>query len=44
MVTINPYAKQKKRHMYRTDIWTMWEKASVGCFKRTTSKHVYYLG
>ena len=29
--------------MYRTDFWTLWEKAKVGCFKRTTSKHVYYL-
>ena len=30
--------------MYRTDFWTLWEKARVGCFKRTVSKHVYYLG
>ena len=30
--------------MYRTDIWILWEKARVGCFKRTASKHVYYLG
>ena len=30
--------------MYRTDFWTLWEKARVGCFKRTASKHVYYLG
>ena len=30
--------------MYRTDFWTLWEKARVGYFKRTTSKHVYYLG
>ena len=29
--------------MYRTDFWTLW-KARVGCFKRTASKHVYYLG
>ena len=21
--------------MYRTDFWTPWEKARVGCFKRT---------
>ena len=21
--------------MYRTDIWTLWEKARVGCFERT---------
>ena len=24
--------------------WTLWEKARVGCFKRTALKHVYYLG
>ena len=24
------YARQKKRHMYRTDFWTLWEKARVG--------------
>ena len=21
--------------MYRTDFWTLWEKAMVGCFERT---------
>ena len=26
--------------MYRTDFWTMWEKARVGCFERTASKRV----
>ena len=26
--------------MCRTDFWTLWEKARVGCFKRTASKHV----
>ena len=30
--------------MYRTDFWALWEKARVGCFKRTASKHVYHLG
>ena len=30
--------------MYRTDFWTLWEKARVGCFERTTLKQVYYLG
>ena len=30
--------------MYRTDFWTLWEKVRVGCFKRTASKHIYYLG
>ena len=29
--------------MYRTDFWTLWEKARVGFFKRTASKHVYHL-
>ena len=29
--------------MYRTDFWTLWEKARVGCFERTELKHVYYL-
>ena len=30
--------------MYRTDFWTLWDKARVGCFKRAASKHVCYLG
>ena len=30
--------------MYGTVFWTLWEKARVGYFKRTASKHVYYLG
>ena len=42
MITL--YAKQKKRQKYGTDFWTLWEKARVGYFKRTASKHVYYLG
>ena len=29
--------------MYRTDFWTLWEKARMGHFERTASKHVYYL-
>ena len=41
MVMITLYAKQTQ--MYRTDFWTLWEKERVGCFKRTASKHVYYL-
>ena len=40
----NPICKtEKETQMYRTDFWTLWEKARVGCFKRTASKHVYYL-
>ena len=26
--------------MYRTDFWTLWEKARVGCFKRIALKRV----
>ena len=45
MVTITLYAKQKKEtQTYRTDFWTLWEKARVRCFERTALKHVYYLG
>ena len=41
----NPICKtEKETQMYRTDVWTLWEKARVECFKRTASKHVYYLG
>ena len=41
----NPICKtEKETQMYRTDFWTLWEKVRVGCFKRTASKYVYYLG
>ena len=41
----NPICKTEKgTQMYRTDFGTLWEKARVGCFKRTASKHVYYQG
>ena len=41
----NPICKtEKETQMYRTDFWTLWEKARVGCFERTALKHVYYLG
>ena len=30
--------------MIRTDFWTLWEKARMGCFDRTALKHVYYQG
>ena len=29
MVTITLYAEQKETQMYRTDFWTLWEKARV---------------
>ena len=41
----NPICKtEKETQVYGTELWTLWEKARVGCFKRTASKHVYYLG
>ena len=42
MVTITLYARQKKRQLYRTDFWTLWEKVRVGWSERIASKHVYY--
>ena len=45
MLMITLYAKQKKRHRCIEQTFGLgWEKARVGCFKRTASKHVYYLG
>ena len=35
VVMITLYAKQKVTQVYRTDFWTLWEKASVGYFERT---------
>ena len=47
MLIITLYAEQKKKkktQIYRTVFLTLGEKERVGCFKRTASKHVYYLG
>ena len=48
MLMITLYAEQKKKikktQIYRTVFYTLWEKARAGCFKRTASKHVQYLG
>ena len=30
--------------MYRTDFWTLWEKARVECSERIALKQVYYHG
>ena len=30
--------------MYRTEFWTLWEKARVRCSERTALKQVYYQG
>ena len=42
MVIITLYAGQKKTQMYRTDFWTLWEKARVGCSEKIALKQVYY--
>ena len=39
MIMTPLYARQQKR--YRTDFWTMWEKARVDSM-RLAFKHVYY--
>ena len=44
MVSITLYAKQKKRHRCIEQTFGLWEKARVGCFERTASKHIYYQG
>ena len=41
MIMIIVYAKQNKRHRCTEQTFV---KVRVGCFKRTASKHVYYLG
>ena len=41
----NPVCKtEKETQMYRTDFWILWEKARVGYFERTSSKHAYFQG
>ena len=44
MITLYAEQKKKKTQIYRTVFWTLWEKARVGCFKRTALNHVYCLG
>ena len=43
MVVATLYARQKKRLRCIKQTFGLWEKARVGCFKRTALKHVYYL-
>ena len=39
----NPICKtEKETQMYRTDFWTLLEKAMVRCSERITLKQVYY--
>ena len=35
---------EKEIQMYRTEFWTLWEKARVGRSERTALKQVYYQG
>ena len=35
---------EEETQMYRTDFWTLWEKAKVGCPEITALKQVYYQG
>ena len=38
----NPICKtEKETQMYRTDFWTLWEKARVGCSERTALQQYY---
>ena len=39
----NPICEtEKETQMYRTDFWTLWEKARVGLSERIALQHVYY--
>ena len=41
----NPICKtEKETQMYRTDFWTLWEKARVGYFERIALQQVYIQG
>ena len=43
MVTITPvYEIAKETLMYRTVLWTLWERERVGRFGRMAMKHVKY--
>ena len=42
MVMMTLYARQLKRHRYKEDFWTLWDKARVGWFERIALKYVYY--
>ena len=44
MLMIILYAEQKKRHRFIKQSFGLWEKARVGCLRRTALKHVDYLG
>ena len=41
MVMITQCKTEKETQIYRTDFWTLWEKARVGCSERIALKQVY---
>ena len=41
-IFIQKMQAEKETQMYRTDFWTLWEKARVGQSEGTALKHVYY--
>ena len=43
MVMITLYARQQKRQMYRSVLWTLWERERVGWFGRMALKYVYHM-
>ena len=41
----NPICKtEKETQMYRTEFFTLWERARVGCSERIALKQVYHQG
>ena len=42
--TMSVWKTEKETQMYRTDFWTLWEKARVGCSEKIALKQVYYQG
>ena len=42
MVTITLYETAKETLMYRSVLWTLWERERVGRFGRMALKHVKY--
>ena len=38
------YKTEEDSQMYKTDFWTLWEKARVGWSERIALKHVYCHG
>ena len=41
-ITLSVYETAKETLMYRTVLWTLWERERVGRFGRMALKHVKY--